>query len=82
MIPALAQATLEKTWAGLRPRSIDGNPYLGRLPGVDNLIVATGHHRAGLQLSPITAVVVGELVRGVVPRVDLHGFRPDRVGSD
>jgi glycine oxidase len=82
VVPALSQATLERTWAGLRPRSIDGLPYLGRLPGTDNLIVATGHHRAGLQLSPITAVLVGELIRGITPRVDLHGFRPDRVGSD
>ncbi|MFN8857260.1 MAG: glycine oxidase ThiO [Planctomycetaceae bacterium] len=82
VVPALAQGTLERTWAGLRPRSIDGQPYLGRWPGLENLIVATGHHRAGLQLSPITAVLVGELVRGQEPRVDLHGFRPDRVGSD
>jgi glycine oxidase len=82
VVPALSGATLERTWAGLRPRSIDGLPYLGRLPGTDNLVVATGHHRAGLQLSPITAVVVGELIRGITPRIELHGFRPDREGSD
>ena len=75
LCPVLAEAEVERTWAGLRPGSIDTRPYLGRLPGFDNLIVATGHKRAGLQLAPATAEVVADLVLGRPPRIDLAPFR-------
>jgi glycine oxidase len=78
LCPALAQAEVEATWAGLRPGSIDTRPYIGLAPGFRNLIVATGHKRAGLQLSPGTAELVADLVLGRKPRVDLEAFRVDR----
>ena len=49
LVPDLARAAVESTWAGLRPGSRDGLPYLGRL-GFTNLFVAAGHFRAGAQL--------------------------------
>ncbi len=64
LAPTLAGAGVERTWAGLRPETPDGRPYIGRIPGLDNAFVATGHFRHGLLLSPATAVVLGELVRG------------------
>jgi glycine oxidase len=78
LCPALADATLETTWAGLRPGSRDSRPYLGPLPSLPNLIVATGHGRAGLQLSPGTASLVADLVLGRPPAIPLDDFRPDR----
>jgi glycine oxidase len=78
LCPCLKHATLERSWAGLRPGSIDTRPYLGRAPGYDNLLVATGHKRAGLQLSPATAELVADLVLARPPRVDLTAFRLDR----
>ncbi|HKM53150.1 MAG TPA: FAD-binding oxidoreductase, partial [Isosphaeraceae bacterium] len=66
------------SWAGLRPGSIDTRPYIGFAPGFDNLIVATGHKRAGLQLSPATAELVAALVTGRPTRLDLDPFRIDR----
>jgi glycine oxidase len=78
LCPVLAEAEVEATWAGLRPGSIDGKPYLGLAPGFSNLIVATGHKRAGLQLSAATAELVADLVLGRTPRIDLSAFRPDR----
>lgn len=73
-VPALRQATVERTWAGLRPGSLDGLPYLGPLPGLVNGFVAAGHFRSGLFLSPATARVMGQLLRGEPPEVDLSGF--------
>ncbi|HEY2157218.1 MAG TPA: FAD-dependent oxidoreductase, partial [Isosphaeraceae bacterium] len=67
-----------RTWAGLRPGSIDTRPTIGRLPGLENVIVATGHKRAGLQLAPSTAEVVADLVLGRAPRIDLAPFAPGR----
>jgi len=78
LCPALASAQVEKAWAGLRPGSIDSRPYLGPLPGYRNAFVATGHKRAGLQLSPATAEVMTDLILDRPPRVDLTSFRLDR----
>jgi len=78
LCPVLAGAEVERTWAGLRPGSIDTRPYLGHAPGFENLIVATGHKRAGLQLSPATAMVIADLVLGRPPRIDLTSFRIGR----
>src|SRR5262249_38833279 len=75
LCPALAEAGVERPWAGLRPGSLDGRPYLGPAPGFSNLFVGTGHKRAGLQLSPGTAEVVADLVMGRPPRVELGPFR-------
>lgn len=77
-IPSLAQAEVEKAWAGLRPGSADGLPYVGAVPGRDGVLVATGHFRAGVQLSVGTARVLVELLTGKPPCVPLEAFRLDR----
>ena len=77
-VPDLAQAHLERCWAGLRPGSPDGLPFLGAVPGFDNLWVAAGHFRAGLQLSPATGLVMKELLLGQPTTIPLEPFRLDR----
>ncbi len=76
--PGLADAEVERSWAGLRPGSIDSKPYLGNVPGYVNVMMAAGHKRAGLQLAPASAEVMADLVLGRPPRVDLAPFRVDR----
>jgi glycine oxidase len=78
LCPVLAKAEVERSWAGLRPGSVDSKPYLGHAPGFVNLIVATGHKRAGLQLAPASAEVIADLALGRSPRVDLAPYRLDR----
>jgi glycine oxidase len=79
LVPALGQAQVERCWAGLRPGPPDGKPYLGRVPGWDNLFVAAGHYRSGIQLSPGTALAMKELLLDLKPSQVLDPFRPDRV---
>lgn len=56
LVPALAQAAIVETWTGLRPRLAGGLPVIARVrPG---LILATGHFRNGVLLTPITAEIV------------------------
>lgn len=74
LLPELSHARIERAWAGLRPGSFDGFPYLGRVPGHDNLFVAAGHFRSGLYLSPGTAVVMAQLMCGDRPEIDLTPF--------
>ncbi len=81
LIPTLASAPLERCWAGLRPGNIDGLPYLGAVPGCDNLFVAAGHFRAGIQTSPATGALMADLLTGTESKKqqDLLGaFRLDR----
>jgi glycine oxidase len=78
LVPELDNAQVERSWAGLRPSTRDGLPYLGRVPGLDNAFVAAGHFRGGLQLSTATAVVMSQLVRGEPTSVELSAFRVDR----
>jgi glycine oxidase len=81
LCPELADSVVEATWAGLRPGSMDTRPIIGHAPGFENLIIATGHRRSGLQLSPATAEVVADLLLDRRPFVDLADFRPDRDAS-
>jgi glycine oxidase len=78
LCPSLASAEVERSWAGLRPGSVDSKPYLGLAPGFANLIVATGHKRAGLQLATASAEVIADLALDRTPRVDLNPYRLDR----
>ena len=78
LVPALQTAAVEQTWAGLRPATFDGFPYLGRIPGLNNAYVAAGHFRSGLHLSTGTAVVMRQLMCGEQPEIDLSPFRVGR----
>jgi glycine oxidase len=81
LAPALRDAAIERTWAGLRPATADGLPYLGRLPGLENAYIAAGHFRQGIHLSPGTAVVMSQLMRGQQPEIDLGPLGPHRHGQ-
>jgi glycine oxidase len=78
LVPELRRFAVEQTWAGLRPGTYDGFPYLGAVPGLENAFVAAGHFRSGLHLSTGTAVVMGQLMRGETPIIDLSPFRVGR----
>lgn len=77
-VPSLATAPVERHWAGLRPGSADGKPYLGLVPGYDNMYVAAGHFRSGLQLSIMTGVLMRAMLLGQKPILDMTPFRPER----
>lgn len=78
VVPDLRAAEVVRTWAGLRPGSFDGFPYVGRSPDTENLYVATGHFRSGLHLSCGTAVVIADLITGRTPAVNIDAFAPAR----
>jgi glycine oxidase len=77
-VPALSDAEVERAWAGLRPGSADGMPYLGPVPAYRNVFLAAGHFRAGIQLSTGTALVMTECLTGKRLSIPLEAFRPDR----
>jgi glycine oxidase len=62
LCPALADAPIDRIWTGLRPGSPDDLPIVCSAPGWDNVTIATGHHRNGIMLTPITAQIVSDLI--------------------
>lgn len=78
ILPQLRDEPVKKSWAGLRPGSFDGFPYIGPVRPFGGLFVASGHFRSGLHLSPGTAIVMADLLSGKTPAIDLTPFRPGR----
>jgi glycine oxidase len=67
LLPDVAEMELVEAMAGLRPGTPDNLPLIG--PGaLDGLVLATGHHRNGILLAPLTGEAVAELLdRGEPP---------------
>lgn len=69
MLPALATVVPEAQWAGLRPGSPDGIPYIGFVPGT-RVLVNAGHFRNGLVLAPAAAELGVQLLLQEKPGID------------
>jgi len=82
IVPGLKDAEVEHQWMGFRPGSPDGLPFMGPVPGVSGLWVASGHYRNGVALAPITARVMGDWIMGQKPEMDMSAFRVDRLADN
>lgn len=81
VVPAVEELPVAETWVGFRPGSRDDAPMLG--PGsIDGLVIATGHHRNGILLTPVSAAIVSAyILTGRVPEIGLP-FAPQRFADD
>jgi glycine oxidase len=78
LLPEVVEYPVTEIVAGLRPGTPDNAPYLGLWK--DNIVVAAGHHRNGVLLTPVTADAIATLVAtGRVP-VEIEPFGPGREG--
>ena len=77
LVPGLAAARIEETWAGLRPDTPDHLPILGPVD-LEGLLFATGHFRSGVLLAPVTAKLIREWVTNKSLAADLGRFSPMR----
>lgn len=80
LVPELAQAELENMWAGVRPQSFDGLPYLGDFTEIEGLWLAAGHYRNGILLSSLTGTWMADRIEGkATSRPDwAEAFNPAR----
>ena len=70
LVPALKHRQIVTSWAGLRPKTPDTRPIVGKVSGWENVIVATGHNSVGVLLSAITGKMVAEMIdTGNVPEM-------------
>ncbi len=82
LLPALADAEVVGHWAGLRPGSPEGVPFIGAVPGFDGLWLNCGHYRNGLVLAPASCQLLTDLMLGNTPIIDPAPYAPQgRLGS-
>ncbi len=76
-VPAIEELPIVETWVGFRPGSRDDAPMLGP-SGIDRLVIATGHHRNGILLTPVSAAIVSTyILSGSLPEI-AQPFSPER----
>jgi glycine oxidase len=80
LAPALADAQIEETWAGLRPDPPDHLPIIGPTD-LEGLLIATGHFRSGILLAPITAQLIRQWITTQNVSQDWARFNPMRFGE-
>ncbi|WP_186671557.1 glycine oxidase ThiO [Sporosarcina sp. BP05] len=78
-IPGLSHLPVMNRWAGLRPKTVDELPYIGRVAGNKNLYIAAGHFRNGILLAPATACLIRDLIVGNQVNIErIKAFDPKR----
>ena len=77
-MPALATASFGEARAGIRPRTPDGVPLIGPMPGWSGIHLATGHGSNGLLFSPRTGQLITASIVGQDHQLEAYSIRPDR----
>ena len=77
VLPVTSELILAETCAGLRPGTPDNGPIVGGF-GVDGLLMATGHYRNGILMSPVTADAILSYLTGHQPEAPWKPFSPQR----
>jgi len=78
LIPRLRGIPFERAWCGVRSATADGLPVIDQVSGCDNLWVATGHHRNGVLLAPITGALLAQWMTEGVIAEELSAVRAER----
>jgi len=76
--PGLGPATLLETRIGFRPVGPDLRPILGRIAGMDGLVIGNGLGPSGLTIGPFAGRLLAQLVLGQAPELDLAAYDPSR----
>lgn len=79
IFPTVSEYELVETTAGLRASSVDNLPVIGELS--DGVLAATGHHRNGFLLAPITADAIGALLAGEQAPPAVEAAHPGRLAQ-
>ncbi|HUF04230.1 MAG TPA: FAD-dependent oxidoreductase [Aridibacter sp.] len=77
--PSAASAHATRIWTGFRPATPDGLPYIGKVPGYENVYAATGHEGLGITTSLGTAALIGDEILGRDSAIPQEPYSPARL---
>jgi D-hydroxyproline dehydrogenase subunit beta len=80
-LPSLRQLQALRIWTGFRPVSVDGLPYLGRVPGASDVWVAAGHEGLGVTTSLGSARLIIDQMLHRPTAIDPRPYDPARVAA-
>lgn len=75
LIPTLRNYPIIKQWAGLRPSSPSGIPFIGEHPDIEGLFFNSGHFRNGFVLTPASARLLGDIINRRAPFLSLEPYK-------
>ncbi|WP_339307776.1 glycine oxidase ThiO [Paenibacillus sp. FSL R5-0519] len=79
-VPGMKEAQFKRAWAGVRPATPDGLPYIGACKSIPGLFAAFGHYRNGILLSAITGRLIAELIAGKSSEeLGIEALNPERL---
>jgi D-amino-acid dehydrogenase len=68
----------DKIWTGLRPVSPDGLPYLGKAPGLDNLLISGGNAMLGISQGAAAGQIISDIIEKRSTPIDISAFKVGR----
>ena len=74
LVPLLAELPVERHWAGLRPGTRNGIPYICAHDEIEGLYIHAGHYRNGIVLGPASAQLMTEIVLGTPTFCDAAAY--------
>jgi sarcosine oxidase subunit beta len=77
-VPGARAMPVVGAWAGIRPISPDGRPFIGAAPGLDGYYIAGGFGGQGFTRGPLAGRLIAELITTGQASIDLSPYRPDR----
>jgi len=78
LLPAIEDLSIVESWSGLRPTSRDDAPIIGPSKKLKGLIYATGHHKNGILLAPLTSSIIKNYYLNGNIGNDFNNFEPGR----
>lgn len=78
-LPVLKNVHIIRTFAGLRPASLDGKPFIGEVSEHKGFFIAAGHEGDGIALAPLTGKIISQLICGETPSLPIGELSPDRL---
>lgn len=82
LVPSLAQLSVLRSWAGVRPRTADGEFIIGGAEQLDNFLVATGHDFVGVTHSLVTGELITEIMADGKTSTPIDAFRLSRFKTE
>lgn len=78
VLPSCKEYSIINQWSGLRPKSADNLPILGKASSIENIYLACGHYRSGILMGPLTGKILSDLILENHTEHNIDIYNPER----